>query len=229
MSLIRKSNLHPVFTAEGCQQIVSELHAGFAKSCPDRYNEEKYAWWFAQRQIDILANNSAVFGSTSAFGYLIGASNIIQLHDSISQAFYIANHVSALPVVDHLIWRNGFKDAVEGALLMEWPSVVHVVTQDPETRIVTVHCRQSGGVKGRFKKIVYGYPSPQEVLNRLHEFFGNPYFVKYESAIVGDRVKLRVFYDVAENSVEEAETPVDQVSEFRRQIIHLAWVASGNT
>ncbi|KAF5082441.1 hypothetical protein DSECCO2_99770 [anaerobic digester metagenome] len=230
MSLIPKKTQHPVFTVEGCKKVVTFLHADFADCCPGIYENEKASWTFVQMQINILAKNSAIFGSNSAFGYLIGASNSIRWNDSVSHALYVANHISVLSVIDDFVWRSGFKDAVEGALLLEWPSVVHVVTQDPETRIVTVNCRHSGGVKGKFKKMVYGYPSPREVLNRLHEFFGDPYFVKYESAIVGDRVKLRVFYDVTENSVEEAvETDNDQVSDFRRQIIRRAWLASGNT
>lgn len=228
MSLIRKSDQHSIFTVEGCQQVVTRLHIDFKESCPDIYNQERASWWFVQQTIDILAKNPAILGSTSAFGVLIGARNNIRWNDSVSHALYIANHMSALPVIDDFIWRNGFKDAVEGALLLEWPSVIPLVEQEPESRIVTIYCRHAGGIKGKIKKSVYGHPGPHEVLDRLYEFFGEPDFVKYETAIVGNRVKLRVFYDITEESIEEVKTADDPVSLFRHELIHLAWKASGN-
>ena len=62
----------------------------------------------------------------------------------------------------------------------------------------------------------------------LNEIFGSPDFVIYESAIVGNLVRLKVSYDITEDSIEEAETAIDPVSEFRREFTHLAWQASGN-
>jgi len=228
MSLIPKKNQHPVFTASGCQKVVTSLHADFADCCPDIYENEKASWTFVQMQINILAKNSEIFGSTSAFGYLIGASNNIRWNDSVSHALYVANHISALPVIDDFVRRSGFKDAVEAAVFMEWPGIVHVVSQNPENQVVVVHCRPSKGIMGRIKKFILGYPSPDQVLSRLKEFFGDPDFIRYESGIVGDQVRLRAYYDVTEESVEEAETADDPVSEFRRELVHLAWKSSGN-
>lgn len=228
MSLIRKLDQHPVFTAEGCREVFTHLHVDFAQACPEVYKNEEFSWKFNQIQIDKLVKTPKIFGSTSAFGYLVGACNNLRWNDSVSHALFVGTHLSILPILDDFIWRSGFKDAIEGVLFMEWPNVVHAVTQDPESRIVTVFCRQSGGLRGGIKKMTFGYPSPTEVLNRLKEFFGEQYFIQYKHAIHGNQVRLAVFYNICEESVDEAKTAKDPVSEFRREIINLAWKSSGN-
>jgi hypothetical protein len=219
---------HPVFTPKGCLEVVNFLHHEFSEVSPEIYKKERSSWYLAHNQAEILVKNPSIFGSTSAFGCLIGMSNNILLNEEVSYPLHLACYLAALPVLDNFLYKGGFRDSIEDILLMEWPGVVPVVYQDPETRIVTVWTRYKDNIRGRIKKIIYRYPSPREIVTRVNEFFGVQMFVKYESAIVGDRVNFRVLLD--DEIIEDAsngDSDAD-VRSFLEEIISLAWKASGN-